>query len=51
MGVLCWPPHWYPYPWVCTRAETRVCVVGKGYPTGMGAGWALESRGFTHALA
>ena len=50
-GVLCQPPRWYPYPWVCTCAETRVCIAGKGYPTGMSAGCALETRGFTHALA
>ena len=50
-GVLCRPPCWYPYPWVCTCAETRVCIAGKGYPTGTGAGCALETRGFTRALA
>ena len=41
----------YPYPWVCARVETRICGAGKGYPTGTGAGCAVESRRFTCALA
>ena len=35
----------------CTCAEIHVCVAGKGYPTGAGAGCALETHRFTCALA
>ena len=51
MGVFYLLLHRYPYPLTRTHVITRDCVAGTGYPTGSGAVCALETRGFTRALA
>ena len=35
----------------CSVTHTRGCVVGKGYLTGTGVGWALDTRRLTCAPA
>ena len=44
-------PYHYLYPCTRTRVVTHICMAGKGYRTGTGAVWPVESRGFTRALA
>ena len=51
MGVFYLLLHHYLYPSTRTHVVTCGCVAGTGYPMGSGAVCALETWGFTCALA